>query len=123
MRKKVVTLKEAKPALRNLVRDMKRKYGGRNVVFERVTDIPDDELNSKLPSKVQQFLSSNPHIRQVGHDNGVEFYYYKAKMNDRGVYLLPLIIFVISRDGNMGNRDKRVLACSLNTYLPKISND
>lgn len=123
MRKKVVTLKEAKPALRSLIKDMKRKYGGRNVTFERITTIPDDELNSKLPNKVKSYLEANPHIRQVGHENGIEFYYYKAKMNDRGVYLLPIILFAISRDGNMGNRDTRILACSLSTYLPKISNE
>lgn len=123
MRKKVVTLREAKPAMRNLVRDMKRKYSGRNVTFEKISGIPDDELNKRLPNKVQQYLASNPHIRQVGHENGIEFYYYKAKMNDKGMFLLPIIIFLINRDGNGGNRDKRVLACSLSTYLPKITNE
>ena len=123
MRKKVVSLKEAKPAMRSLIKHMKKKYGGRNVVFEKITTLPDAEIESKLPSKVKQYLASNPHIRQVGHENGIEFYYYKAKMNDKGVYLLPIVLFAISRDGNLDNRDTRILACSLSTYLPKISNE
>ena len=114
MRKKAYSLKEAKPALRDLIRHMKRKYGGRNIQFMSISQIPDDTINSKMPEAAVKFLAANPHI---------EFYYYKKKHEGSGIYLLPIIVFYINREGNTGMQDGRLLVCSLDTYLPKLDNE
>ena len=123
MRKKAYSLKEAKPALRDLIRHMKRKYGGRNIQFMSISQIPDDTINSKMPEAAVKFLAANPHIRCKGKEQGIEFYYYKKKHEGSGIYLLPIIVFYINREGNTGMQDGRLLVCSLDTYLPKLDNE
>lgn len=123
MRKKVLTLKQAKPAIVSMIQHMKKKYAGRDIQFLQISTIPDDQLNKMMPRKVLNYLNSVQTKRMTGHIGGVEFYYYKLLVNNQGLFISPIILFYIGRDGNLGNKGNRVLACSLEAYLPKTETD
>lgn len=124
MRKTVVDLKQARPAIRNLIQSMKNKYSGRNVQFASITTVADADIERKLPSKVKSYLQSVPNVRKVGHEQGVEFYYYRYKSNENQItYILPIILIYAFRNDNNGQQAPKLLVCDLNTYLPKLKED
>jgi hypothetical protein len=125
MRKKVLTLKAARPAIENLIRDMKKKYSGREVQFKDITMASDDFVNNNLPTTAKNYLTANPNnIRKKGTEQGITFYYYKLKTQEGSeIYILPIMVFFISRSDNSGAPTDRLLVCSLDTYLPKITNE
>lgn len=123
MRKKVLTLQQAKPAIASMIQHMKKKYKSRNIQFMPITSIPEDQLQKMTPNKVLKYLSANNTKRMTGHMGGIEFYYYKLQVNDQGLFIAPVILFCIQRQGNLGRTGNRVLACSLDAYLPKTDND
>lgn len=124
MRKKVLTLQQARPALNNLIKDMKRKYASRNISFQDIRMVGDDELGRMLPTKVKNYLSETDCVRKVGNQSGINFYYFRLRsITGQETTILPIILFNITRNGNTGNNGNRILACSLDTYLPKITNE
>lgn len=120
MRKNVLTLKEARPAIKNLIRTMKRKYSGRNINFGKISTVADDEITNNMPNKAKIILSKTKHVRKIGHDSGIEFYYYKAITDNKELEILPIIVFLITRNDNSGIESERILTCSLDTFLPRL---
>ena len=124
MRKSVLSLGQAQPAIQNMLQDMKHKYASRKINFLPIATASEEDITNQMPTSVKQYLSTVKHTRKVGHEQGIEFYYfYLQDPEGKESFLLPILIFCISREDNEKQVENRALFCSLDTYLPKITQE